>query len=88
MKDHEMKIFSGSSNPALAKGIASYLKEGLGAIEIKRFNDGEQYVRFLENIRGRDVFLVQGSTSPVSENLMELLIMIDAAMRASAARIT
>ncbi|MCX6798928.1 MAG: ribose-phosphate pyrophosphokinase [Candidatus Diapherotrites archaeon] len=83
-----MRIFSGSSNASLAKEIAAYLNTTLGAIEIKRFSDGEQYVRFLENIRGRDVFLVQSTSNPVSENLMELLIMIDAAKRASAARIT
>ncbi len=83
-----MRIFSGSSNKGLAGQIASYLKTDLGKIEIKRFNDGEQYVRFLENIRGRDVYLVQSTSKPVSENLMELLVMIDAAKRASAARIT
>jgi len=88
LKDHEVKIFSGTANPKLAEKIASYLKMGLGKINIKRFNDGEQYVRFLENIRGRDVFLVQSTSKPVSESLMELLIMIDAAKRSSAARIT
>ena len=83
-----MKVFSGSGSRELAKDIAAYLKTGLGSIEIKRFNDGEQYARFLENIRGVDLFLVQSTSKPVSENLMELLIMIDAAKRASAARIT
>ena len=88
MKNHKLKIFAGSSNPELAKEIASYMKSDLGRIDIKRFNDGEQYVRFRDNIRGTDLFLVQGSSKPVSENLMELLIMIDAAKRSSAARIT
>lgn len=88
MKNHELKIFAGSSNPKLAKEIASYMKSDLGRIDIKRFNDGEQYVRFRDNIRGTDLFLIQGSSKPVSENLMELLIMIDAAKRSSAARIT
>ena len=88
MEHYELKIFAGSSNPVLAKEIASYLKADLGRIDIKRFNDGEQYVRFMDNIRGTDLFLVQGSSKPVSENLMELLIMIDAAKRSSAERIT
>lgn len=88
MTEKELKIFAGSSNPELAEKIAAFLGKPLGKIEIKRFNDGEQYVRFLENIRGTDLFLVQGTSKPTSENLMELLIMIDAAKRASAARIT
>lgn len=83
-----MKLFSGTASKKLAESIASGLGEKLGEIDIKRFNDGEQYVRFLDNIRGRDVFLIQSTSKPVSENLMELLIMIDAAKRASAARIT
>ncbi|MDD5147970.1 MAG: ribose-phosphate pyrophosphokinase [Candidatus ainarchaeum sp.] len=88
MKDSELVVFSGTSNPGLAKSIADCLKTGLGRIEIKRFADGEKYVRFLENIRGKDVFLIQGTSNPVNENLMELLVMIDAARRSSAARIT
>ncbi len=88
MKNNELKIFAGSSNPELAKDIASYMKSDLGRIDIKRFNDGEQYVRFRDNVRGTDLFLIQGSSKPVSENLMELLIMIDAAKRSSAERIT
>ncbi len=88
MKNNELKIFAGSSNPELAKEIASYMKSDLGRIDIKRFNDGEQYVRFRDNVRGTDLFLIQGSSKPVSENLMELLIMIDAAKRSSAERIT
>lgn len=87
MKDHKMLVFSGSANQLLAKKICDYLGAELGRIEVKRFSDGEQYVRFLENIRGVDLFLVQGSSKPVSENLMELLIMVDAAKRSSAARI-
>ncbi|MDD5163944.1 MAG: ribose-phosphate pyrophosphokinase [Candidatus ainarchaeum sp.] len=84
----ELMVFSGTANPGLSKGIADYLKISLGKIEIKRFADSEIYVRFLENIRGKDVFLIQGTSKPVNENLMELLVMIDAAKRASAARIT
>jgi len=88
LKNNDLKIFAGGNNPELAKEIASYLKSDLGRIDIKRFNDGEQYVRFRDNIRGTDLFLIQGTSKPVSENLMELLIMIDAAKRSSAERIT
>ena len=83
-----MKIFTGSANPALAGRIAEYLKTPLGEIEISRFPDGETFVKVKENIRGRDVFIVQSICKPPNEHLMELLIMIDAMRRASAARIT
>ena len=82
----ELTVFSGTSNPELAQGIAKYLKLELGKIAIKKFADGETYVRFLENIRGKGVFLIQGTCAPANENLMELLITIDAAKRASASR--
>lgn len=81
------RIFSGSSNPKLAKKIASYFGTSLGALELKTFSDGEIWVKFKENIRGDDVYLVQ-STHPPAENLMELLVMIDAAKRSSVSRIT
>jgi ribose-phosphate pyrophosphokinase len=83
-----MRIFCGGSNPALAKRIADYLKMSLGEVEISRFPDGELFVKIKENIRGRDVFVVQSICKPPNENLMELLIMIDAMKRASVARIT
>lgn len=88
MNAHKLKVFSGSGNPVLGKQVASFLGADLGKIELKRFNDGEQYVRFLEDVRGTDLFLVQSTCKPVSENLVELLIMVDAAKRSSAARIT
>lgn len=88
MKDHEIMIFSGSSHPALAGAIAKYLGMQLGAIDLKKFNNGESYARFLDNIRGRDVFLVQSMHGQINDCLMELLIMLDAAKRASAARVT
>ncbi len=88
MNNHKFKVFGGSGNPVLAKEIASFLGTSLGKLELKRFNDGEQYARFLEDVRGTDLFLVQSTCKPVSENLMELLILIDAAKRSSAARIT
>lgn len=80
-------IFSGTSNPEISKKIADYLHLELGKVSIKRFSDGEIWVKYKENIRGRDIFVVQ-STHPPAENLMELLIMIDAAKRSSAKRVT
>ncbi len=85
---NEIKIFSGNSNKPLAEAIAKKLNTTLGEMEVTHFSDGEIYVRFNETIRGMDVFLVQSTSYPVNTNLMELLIMIDAAKRASAGRIT
>jgi len=82
-----MKIFSGTANLLLAKKIAQHLDIPLGDVEISRFNDGEIFVKYNENIRGTDVFIVQ-PTSPPGDNILELLLMIDAARRASAKRIT
>ena len=78
-----MKIFTGRSNPKLAKGIANYLNIPLGKIDIQEFSDGEIWVAFEENIRNEDVFIIQ-STNPPTDNIMELLLMLDAARRASA----
>jgi ribose-phosphate pyrophosphokinase len=83
-----MKILSGNANRPLAEKIAAYLGVTLGEVEISRFPDGETFVKIRENVRGGDVFIVQPICRPPNENLMELLIMIDAARRASAARIT
>ena len=80
-------LLSGTANPALAQGIADVLGERLCDVTIKRFADGEIFVRINENVRGRDVFLIQPTTPP-AENVLELLILIDAAKRASAARVT
>ncbi|MCM1438207.1 MAG: ribose-phosphate pyrophosphokinase [Roseburia sp.] len=85
---NEIKIFSGNSNRPLAEKIAEHLNTSLGEMEVTHFSDGEIYVRFDETVRGKDVFLVQSTSYPVNNNLMELLIMIDAAKRASAGRIT
>jgi ribose-phosphate pyrophosphokinase len=82
-----MKLFSGNANRPLAQKIADYLKITLGDAEITQFSDGELSVKYNENIRGADVFIVQ-PTSPPADTLMELLLMIDAAKRASAKRIT
>ena len=83
-----MKILSGNANRPLAEKLAAYLGVTLGEVEISRFPDGETFVKIRENVRGSDVFVIQPICRPPNENLMELLIMIDAARRASAARIT
>ena len=87
MKDNELKVFSGSSNPDLAKKICQAMDIELGALTTKKFSDGEIWVRFDENIRGQDVFIIQSTGQP-ADNLIELLIIIDAAKRSSAGRIT
>ncbi|MDH7515272.1 MAG: ribose-phosphate pyrophosphokinase [Bacteroidota bacterium] len=83
----DLVLFSGRSNPLLAAAIAAHVGKPLGKCEIKNFSDGEIWVKFGENIRGRDVFIIQSTYTP-AENLVELLIMLDAARRASARRIT
>ncbi|CAN7138322.1 unnamed protein product [Brassica rapa subsp. narinosa] len=83
-----LRIFSGTANPSLAQEISCYLGLDLGKIKIKRFADGEIYVQLQESVRGCDVFLVQPTCPPANENLMELLVMIDACRRASAKTIT
>ena len=83
-----MKVFSGNSNPKLAERIAEYLGIPLGRCDITRFPDGEISLKVMENVRGQDVFVIQSICSPPNENLMELLILMDAMRRASAARIT
>ncbi|KAL6129240.1 hypothetical protein ACLB2K_072593 [Fragaria x ananassa] len=86
--DTRLRIFSGTANPALSQEIACYMGLELGRIKIKRFADGEIYVQLQESVRGCDVYLVQPTCPPANENLMELLIMIDACRRASAKNIT
>ena len=87
MKNKTLKIFSGRSNPLLAESIASNLNQKLGKISIRTFADGEIWVKYEENIRGSDVFIIQSTNGP-SENIMELALMIDAAVRASADTVT
>ena len=84
----ELKIFSGSAHRQLAQQICDFVGVPLGDATVTSFPDGETYVKINENIRGRDVFIVQPTCPPTNQNLMELLIMVDAARRASAARIT
>lgn len=83
-----IKIFSGTSNRNLATAIADRLDMKLGRIEAGKFSDGEVSVNILETVRGSDVFVIQSTSTPVNDNLMELLVIIDALRRASAGRIT
>ena len=86
--DQKIKLFGGNSNPALTLEVCEYLGIRQGKILAKTFSDGETQVEIGENIRGRDVFIVQSTSTPVNDNLMELLIIMDAMRRASADRIT
>ena len=88
MDDTPMMVFSGNANLALSDGIAKKLNMRLGMAAVGRFSDGEIAVEIQENVRGKDVFIIQPTCSPTNENLMELLVMIDALKRASASRIT
>ena len=83
-----MMVFSGNSNPALAQALVNNLNLPMGKATVGRFSDGEILVEILENVRGKDVFIVQSTCAPANDNLMELLVMSDALFRASAARIT
>ena len=88
MNNSPLKLFSGSSNIELAKEIAGYLGTELSGIELKRFKDGEISVKLKDNVRAHDVFIIQSTCNPSNDHIMELLLMIDAAVRASASRIT
>ncbi|HEV2359613.1 MAG TPA: ribose-phosphate pyrophosphokinase [bacterium] len=83
-----MKVFCGTANRALGEEIAAELGFPLGRVTVRRFEDGEIYARFEESVRGADAFVIQPTCPPVNENLMELLVMVDALRRASAGRIT
>jgi ribose-phosphate pyrophosphokinase len=83
-----MMVFSGNANPALAHAIASYLNLSLGKSVIEQFSDGEVMFEIMENVRGADIFIVQPTCQPTNDNLMELMVMMDALRRASAWRIT
>lgn len=84
----ELKIFSGQANVPLARSICEFLNLELGRIALGKFPDGENYCKIEDDVRGRDVFLLQPTCPPVNDNLMELLVMIDSCKRASAARVT
>jgi ribose-phosphate pyrophosphokinase len=85
---YDLKLFSGNANRPLAEEIAYHLRVPLADADVSRFSDGEVYVQINENVRGEDVFVIQPTCPPVNDNLMELLVMIDALKRASARRIT
>jgi ribose-phosphate pyrophosphokinase len=87
MSESKLTLFSGNANPKLAKDIANYLKIPLGQAVVGRFSDGEVQVEILENVRGRDVFVIQPTCAPTNDNIIELMMMLDALKRASAGRI-
>src|SRR6201982_3582175 len=88
MAYERMRIFTGNANPKLAEAVCRHLNISLGRCVVGRFSDGEVMIELLENVRGRDVFILQSTCAPTNDNLMEVLVMIDALKRASAARIT
>jgi ribose-phosphate pyrophosphokinase len=83
-----MRIFTGNANPKLGEAVCRHLNISLGRAVVGRFSDGEVMVELLENVRGRDVFILQSTCAPTNDNLMEILVMVDALKRASAARVT
>ena len=84
----DIRLYSGTSHPKLAESIAQCLGQQLGHVTVQRFPDGEIFVQYKDTLRNADTFIIQSTSNPTNENLMELLIMLDAARRASAARIT
>lgn len=88
MESETLALFTGNANPALAHDIARHLQQPMGRASVGRFSDGEVNIEIMENVRGRDVFIVQPTSPPANDHLMELLVMVDACRRASAARIT
>ena len=83
-----LMVFTGNANPEMAQRVAKHLDTALGNASVKKFSDGEVAVELLENVRGRDVFILQPTCAPTNDNLMEILTMADALKRASAGRIT
>jgi ribose-phosphate pyrophosphokinase len=88
MSFERMRIFTGNANPRLAEAVVRHMHISLGRCIVGRFSDGEVMVELLENVRGRDVFVLQSTCAPTNDNLMEILVMVDALKRASAGRIT
>jgi ribose-phosphate pyrophosphokinase len=88
MAFERMRIFTGNANPKLAEAVCRHLNISLGRAVVGRFSDGEVMIELLENVRGRDVFVLQSTCAPTNDNLMEVLVMVDALKRASAARVT
>lgn len=88
MSDRKLMVFGGNANPTLTQSVCTYLKTPLGKCSLSRFSDGETALEILENVRGGDIFIVQPVCAPTNDNLMDLLVMVDAMRRASADRIT
>ena len=88
MSDSRMMVFAGNANPQLAQAVARYLNLPLGKAHVGKFSDGEIQVEIMENVRGRDVFILQPTCNPTNDNLMELIVLMDALRRASTYRIT
>ncbi|MGY6554997.1 MAG: ribose-phosphate diphosphokinase [Wenzhouxiangella sp.] len=88
MNDSSVMVFTGNANPQLARAIVECLGTSLGRANVGQFSDGETMVEIMENVRGRDVYVVQPTCQPVAENFMEMLVMVDALVRASASRVT
>ena len=88
MTNGEMMVFTGNANPKLAEEVVAHLNIGLGRATVGRFSDGEVMVELLENVRGKDVFVLQSTCHPTNDSLMEVMVMVDALRRSSAARIT
>ena len=88
MAFERMRIFTGNANPKLAEAVCRHLNISLGRCVVDRFSDGEVMVELMENVRGRDVFVLQSTCAPTNDNLMEIMVMVDALKRASAGRIT
>ena len=88
MSHDSLMVFTGNANPKLAESVARYLKIPLGQATVSRFSDGEVLIELLENVRGKDVFILQSTCAPTNDSLMEVMVMVDALKRASASRIT
>jgi len=86
--DNQLMVFTGNANPQLAKDVVRHLRVNLGEAHVSSFSDGEVLVEIMENVRGKDVFILQPTCAPTNDHLMELLVMIDAVRRSSAQRIT
>ena len=88
MNNGKMVVFAGNANPQLAQAIVNHLGFSLGKAIVSKFSDGEIMVEIIDSVRGQDVFIVQPTCTPINDNLMELLVMVDAVKSASAYRIT
>jgi ribose-phosphate pyrophosphokinase len=88
MDNHSLMVFTGNANPNLAKKVTDHLNIKLGKANVGTFSDGETMVELLENVRGKDVFILQSTSMPTNDHLMEIMVMVDALKRSSAARIT